>query len=750
MNNSDKKTKNHYAMVMITIFIVISALAIISVVGVTLDSLKVTINNDRVKSFSNLSVQSFQMLDDTIVSTKYYSKMFAESFGSGYNSNQDMYDYFQKKVGELEDDNSVFLIVDGSKQTCFTSTGYEFVIDVNDASVLSDEETVLIDYLVGPPEPKYMIFMNKLETPFFANYRGETVKITHTAVALSMDYIISKVDSNIPVDADTFVLGEDKNVISSRQITGLGMTGDEFFDENFIENVVKDEDREFYVDKLNSGESFTYEYYYKGKKYAVGISKIANTDMRCIIVINPDNLGDSVESALYRIITLCTVIVSLLGFSVFFITFYFKKSKIDKQLLIEKQEIQEKLENNLKIVARQKGELEKQQNELESALKMANSSSRAKTAFLSNMSHDIRTPMNAIMGYTTLAASNLDDGKKVKDYLDKIDSSSKHLLSLINEILDMSSIESGMVELSNTNVKLSEVVETVKNLLSTEAGKKKQVFIIEENIAHDTVKCDRLRLEQVILNVVGNSIKYTKDGGRIKLSVDAKEASDGKVSVCFVVTDNGVGMSDEFVSTIFDPFTRVSSSTISGVDGTGLGMAIAGKIIDKMDGKCHVESKENVGTTVTLTFEFEAVKEAEVELKDASETEFNGKKVLIVEDNKLNAEIAEEILTERGFIVDIVDDGSVAVETVKEKDPGCYDAILMDIQMPIMDGYEATMRIRALDDEEKKNIPIIAMTANAFEDDVKMAFESGMNGHVAKPVDIKVLMNALRGVLSKC
>lgn len=751
-NMKSKQNPKHNSMIMVMVFVLVAGLAIICVVGVTLDSLKVSINQDRVESFSQLSEQSSKMLDETILSAKEYSKLFAESFGSDYNvSSDDMYEYFQNKTKELGSENSVFLLVDASSNECYSSAGNSFTIFNVDKDALNEEEIVIIDYLQGPPSPKYLITINKLDSPVFANYRDKSVKITHTAVAISMDYIIMKADSNIPGDVNNYIVNERNEIVCSRIINDLGLSGNDFFTDSFINSCVKPEDRKSISENIDSGTPFTYEFNYRGKMYTVGIFNIGDTDMKYVVVLNNASLGDSVDSALYRIISLYTVVVALLGFCIFFITFYFKKSKIDKELLAENEEIREKLEKNLKIVAVQKNEMEKQQNALEEALKMANSASRAKTAFLSNMSHDIRTPMNAIMGYTTLASSNIENTGKVKDYLGKIEKSSAHLLSLINEILDMSSIESGIIEINYEEEKLSEIVATIHNLIESETMKKGQSFVIEQNQIHDIVFCDRLRLEQVILNILTNAVEYTKEGGIVKLIIDEQPINDLKSRYEIQVIDNGVGMKEEFIHTIFDPFTRESSSTMSGVNGTGLGMTIVAKIVEKMFGTCNIESKENVGTKVSLCFDFDFVSVQKAENTNSEETiDYTGKKILIVEDNMLNAEIAEEILTERGFVTDIVNDGSVAVERMNELPAGTYDAILMDIQMPLMDGYEATRRIRAMEDTGKCNIPIIAMTANAFEEDVKKALETGMNKHVAKPVDIKILMEALKGVLFVC
>ena len=532
-------------------------------------------------------------------------------------------------------------------------------------------------------------------------------------------------------------------------------------------------------------------------------------------------------------------------------------------------------------------EQEKSKKLLEDALNASEHANRAKTTFLNSMSHDIRTPMNAIIGFTSLAATHIDNKELVKQYLSKIQVSSNHLLSLINDVLDMSRIESGKVKIVENEVHLPDVLHDLRTIVQADVKAKQIDFFIDTmDVADEDIICDKLRLNQVLLNIVSNAIKFTPAGGSVNVKViETGNAPEGYAAYTFKVKDSGIGMSAEFVEHIFEPFTRAQTATVSGIQGTGLGMAITKNIVDMMGGSISVKSTEGVGSefTVELTFRKSAEKisyspipeltgapalvvdddldccvsvckmlteigmrpewtssgreavvrtqyacdrndpfsvyiidwlmpdvngietvrrirriigeqkpiivltsydweDVEAEAREAGVTafcskpifmselrkvlsepyeapaeesvseekvDFGGTKLLLVEDNEMNREIAMDILGDAGFSVDVAEDGTIAVEKMSAAKPGQYDAILMDIQMPIMDGYEATRQIRKLPDADVASIPIIAMTANAFEEDKKLAFEAGMNAHVAKPINIPVLMETLEQLLSK-
>ncbi|MCC8105749.1 MAG: response regulator [Clostridiales bacterium] len=555
------------------------------------------------------------------------------------------------------------------------------------------------------------------------------------------------------------------------------------------------------------------------------------------------------------------------------------------------QELKQKtiLEEQKTALEEQKSLLEEREAQLRKALASAESANKAKTTFLSNMSHDIRTPMNAIIGYTTLAMAHSDNQKLVQDYLVKIMSASNHLLSLINDILDMSRIESGRMLLEESECNLSEIMHGIRDILQADMKSKRLNFYIDTvDVFNEHVICDKLRLNQILLNLLGNAVKFTQPGGTISVRIFQKNAErKGYARYEFHVRDTGIGMSEEFLTHIFEPFERERNTTVSGIQGTGLGMPITKNIVEMMGGTIAVTSRQGEGSefTVEIPMKILSAQEAEVKVEelegahalvvdddfntcdsvstmliqmgmraewtmsgkeailrtrqavsrndeyyvyildwlvpdmngieiarqirrevgedapiiiltayDWSEIEeegkeagvtafcskplffsdlrrcltdilyanekkeaksadlivrkkFEGKRILLVEDNDLNREIAGEILSEAGFIVEEAGDGDVAVEKLQEKGAGYYNLVMMDIQMPVMDGYEATKAIRSFEDKELAGIPVIAMTANAFEEDKKNTLESGMNAHIAKPIDVKALFETLGRIL---
>ena len=400
-------------------------------------------------------------------------------------------------------------------------------------------------------------------------------------------------------------------------------------------------------------------------------------------------------------------------------------------------------------------ELDEQRVRLEDALKQAQSANHAKTAFLMNMSHDIRTPMNAIIGFTTLANDRVEDAEAVRDYLQKISVSSDHLLSLINNVLEMSRIESGQIELCDRECSLEDILYDVRTIVQADIAAKDVKFLIDTaDVVNGNLICDRARLSQVLLNVLSNALKFTPAGGTISVRIRQFEsAEEGCAAYEFKVRDTGIGMSREFKEHLFEAFSRERTSTVSGLEGAGLGLAITKNIVDLMRGEIAVESEEGKGTEFTITLPLRLGADArqtealpKPEKAPVEKLSFSGRKVLLVEDNEINQEIARMVLEKAGFEVDVADDGTVAVEKVRGALPGQYDLILMDIQMPIMNGYEATRRIRALD-SPLAGIPIIALSANALEEDKRNSLESGMNNHVGKPFDVQQLLDLLRSYL---
>ncbi len=389
---------------------------------------------------------------------------------------------------------------------------------------------------------------------------------------------------------------------------------------------------------------------------------------------------------------------------------------------------------------------------LEEALVEAQRASRAKTMFLNNMSHDIRTPMNAIIGFTNLAATHLDNPELVRDYLAKISASSSHLLRLINDVLDMSRIESGKIVIEETTCSLPQVLRDLQTIIQADLTSKGLNFHLDDSaLIHPYVACDRLRLNQVLLNVLSNALKFTPPGGTISVSAAEKAGDAPDTSVYqFHVRDTGIGMAPEFLAHIFEPFERERTSTVSGIQGTGLGMSITKNLVELMHGQIAVESQKGRGSTFTFTFPFrfgQAPDSQPAQDIPASSQPLAGRRILLVEDNDLNQEIAATVLEEAGCAVDVASDGAEAVEKVRKCADDPYDLVLMDIQMPVLDGIEATKIIRAMDDPRLAQLPIVAMTANAFEEDRQRVLSVGMNGHLGKPIDVGKLFDALQNIL---
>ena len=386
--------------------------------------------------------------------------------------------------------------------------------------------------------------------------------------------------------------------------------------------------------------------------------------------------------------------------------------------------------------------------EIRKSAEKARKANEAKTRFLFNMSHDIRTPMNAIVGFSGLLEKSIHDEKKSLDYIKKIRVSSDILLTIINQVLEMARIESGKITLNPESVNIREMVEAMNTVFESSLTKKSLEYQCSLNVVHDQILCDKTKMEEIILNVVSNSIKYTNPHGKITVSIDELDSEDEKnANYKVVVEDNGIGMSQDYLPHIFEEFSREHTSTETRVAGTGLGLPIVKSLVDRMGGTIEVESEEGKGTRFIMKFSFPVSLENQVREKEKQNIpditeKLKGKRILLAEDNDLNAEIAETVLVEAGIEVKRVEDGLQCIEELKKMPENYYDVILMDVQMPNMDGYTATQRIRDLDDS-RAEIPIIAMTANAYDEDRRKAQEAGMDGFLAKPLDVDEMMRLL-------
>ena len=400
--------------------------------------------------------------------------------------------------------------------------------------------------------------------------------------------------------------------------------------------------------------------------------------------------------------------------------------------------------------------LKKAKNVATEALQTAENANKAKTDFLSNMSHDIRTPMNAIIGITSLIRHDAGNKAKVIEYADKIDISSQHLLGIINDVLDMSKIEAGKTVFKYSDFSILDLVQELNTIFHTQIYEKQQTLtIIKENIQHEWVNGDQVHLIQIFSNLLSNAVKYTQEGGEIQFFVEECETkSSVYAKYRFLVSDNGMGMSADFKDTIFDAFTRAESSITNKIQGTGLGMAITKNLVEAMGGTIDVESELGQGSCFEVLMDLKIAEDRTVALAAQEETDkqdgniLQGMRFLCAEDNELNAEILTELLKIEGAECTICENGEEILKAFEQSAPGDYDMILMDVQMPVMNGYEATRAIRRSSHELAKTIPIIAMTANAFSEDIQHSLTAGMNAHVSKPVEMKVLEKTIRSIKS--
>ena len=485
-----------------------------------------------------------------------------------------------------------------------------------------------------------------------------------------------------------------------------------------------------------------------GAEYFYGLKRMANAEWTLIFLVPAEYVATNTLKLVNFVmvfIVIFTVIVAvcvMLG-----ISFVMYRN--------QQEAIRVERENNAKLET-VNAKLRQAKQAAEDAFQVAQEANRSKSSFLANMSHDIRTPMNAIIGITSLIRHDAGDKGKVIEYADKIDTSSQHLLGIINEVLDMSKIEAGKTVFKYSDFSILDFIQELDMIFRSQISEKNQTLTItKENIRHQWVNGDQVHLMQIFSNLLSNAIKYTQEGGEIQLLAEECESNSSVYAKYrFLVCDNGMGMSADFKSRIFDAFTRAENSLTNKIQGTGLGMAITKNLVDLMGGTIDVESEPGQGSCFEVFMDLKIAEERSVSPASQAETEeqdgniLKGMRFLCAEDNELNAEILMELLKIEGAECTICENGQRVLETFEQSVPGDYDMILMDVQMPVMNGYEATKAIRRSSHELAKTIPIIAMTANAFSEDIQHSLAAGMNAHISKPVDMKTLEKTIRSIKS--
>lgn len=581
---------------------------------------------------------------------------------------------------------------------------------------------------------------------------------TYTAIGTVYDH--SKLDSMLKLKgyhgkAYLFMLDHDGN------ITYTNLSGDKY-QRNYSllkhlkgEQAITEEEADLFKKKFDNGESGV-ALLGKQNPYYLGYCPIEsnNTILVCIVAKGViDNVLRDYQKTVLCTTTLMAGFILLLFAGLFY--------SISRLSLADQNAEYEKRNNELHLQTMKEMEvvnqkLKKAKNAATEALQTAENANKAKTDFLSNMSHDIRTPMNAIIGITSLIRHDAGNKTKVIEYADKIDISSQHLLGIINDVLDMSKIEAGKTVFKYSDFSILDFIQELDTVFHSQIYEKQQTLtIIKENIQHEWVNGDQVHLMQIFSNLLSNAVKYTQEGGKIHFLVEEYETkSRAYAKYRFLVSDNGMGMSADFMDTIFDAFTRAESSLTNKIQGTGLGMAIAKNLVEAMGGTIDVDSELGQGSCFEVLLDLKIAEDRTAVLAAQEETDeqdgniLQGMKFLCAEDNELNAEILTELLKIEGAECTICENGEEILKAFEQSAPGDYDMILMDIQMPVMNGYEATKAIRRSSHELAKTVPIIAMTANAFTEDIQHSLAAGMNAHVSKPVDMKVLEKTIRSIKS--
>ena len=581
---------------------------------------------------------------------------------------------------------------------------------------------------------------------------------TYTAIGTLYDH--SKLDSMLSVksyngNAYLFMLDNDGNITYTNQ------KEDKFFRNYFLlkhlkgDQAITEEEADSLQKKLDGREQGV-ELVESDKPYYLGYCPIENNNTMLICIVEK-SVVDNVLRDYQKTIVFETILMAGFILLLFAGLFY----SISRRSLAEQKAEYEKRNNEIQTQAMKEMEesnkkLKKAKDITTEALQTAENANKAKTDFLSNMSHDIRTPMNAIIGMTSLIRYDAGNKDKVIEYADKIDISSQHLLGIINDVLDMSKIEAGKTVFKYTDFSILDFITELNTIFHSQIDEKNQTLtIIKENIRHEWVNGDQVHLMQIFSNLVSNAVKYTQEGGKIQFLVEECETkSSVYAKYRFLVSDNGMGMSADFKDTIFDAFTRAESSMTNKIQGTGLGMAITKNLVEAMGGTIDVESELGQGSCFEVLIDLRIAEDRFVSSAEQAEKDepagnvLKGMRFLCAEDNELNAEILMELLKIEGAECTICENGKRVLEAFEQSAPGDYDMILMDVQMPVMNGYEATKAIRRSSHELAKTIPIIAMTANAFSEDIQHSLAAGMNAHVSKPIEMKVLEKTIRSIKS--
>ncbi len=716
------KTKKFFLM-----WVIVALLAVTIVASTILfyRYLNVRLFAERQSHLQEIAVKISEVLDTTInsVQSKAYSAQRLVEKTENIEDEEHIIELLKNLSYTTDLDNALLLVMD-TRGKYYSSEGRIGRWQNNEDLIDEEAKPVIRDINLEGTKSTYMVFFGKLDKPITIG--DGSASITHTAVAMPLDnmketFTISGFEGN----CYTYLVNDNGRMLYKQTFSN------EFIEEYNVLSALEKE--KFHMGNtveelahaVNQRERLCVEFESSGmgEDYFVSTVPISDSDWTVLLFVPKRVLGAYTSSFMTYVITyfiaVATAFVIIFGCLIFTIV----TSKNDRKLLAQQEE------NNKLLVK---------------AADEAQSANAAKSEFLSHMSHDIRTPINGIVGMTNIAIKNSNDPIRVADCLKKIDGSADHLLTLINDVLDMSRIESGKIVIAHQPMDIRTLIENCSSIIDGQILSRQIEFKREfREFEHPYLFGDELHIRQVLINILGNSVKFTHDGGRISFRVNELSSENDKAKFRFEIEDTGIGMSEEFQTKIFEAFSQENNGSRTTYKGTGLGMAISKQFVDLMGGTIQINSQLNNGSCFIVELEFDINYEEREEKKAVVMDNISGMRILLVEDNELNMEIAQEILTDEGAIVSTAENGQMAYNTFITSPVSSFDAILMDIMMPVMNGYDATKAIRSSSHAQAKTIPIIAMTANAYAEDVQTALEAGMNAHIAKPINISMLLSVL-------
>jgi signal transduction histidine kinase len=716
-----KKKQQNYMYIWLIVLLIMIAM-IVSTIKFY-HSLQIQLFTERQSHLTEMTIKISEVIDVTI-NTMQEKVDSAKTFVAQSNIQEENATEILSDLSAMLFINDGVLLAMDNQGRYYSSDGTRGRWNTMDDLIAQDNTPVIRDLSISGEKIPCMVFFSKLDSTIRINDENE--QLSHVAIAIPIasmqdyltismfadecyTYLITQQGRRLykQTFSDSFI--EDYNVISA-------LKEDEFVMGGTIDDLIQ---------SVNNREQFCGEFKEtdSGENYFVSSVPVSDSDWTVLLFVPTKMLGVQTKQFMTTVIHYFIGMVCAGIFIFACLTFVVATNKNDRKMMAQQEE-------NNRLLAL--------------AAEDARSANAAKSEFLAHMSHDIRTPINGILGMTHIAINNKENPERIDDCLHKISGAADHLLTLINDVLDMSSIESGKVVISHKPMDIRLLVNNCISIMDGQLVSRDLNFIkTYDDFQYPYVYGDELHLRQVFINILGNAVKFTPDGGTIEFRITETPCDNHTVTYRFEFEDTGIGISEEFQSKIFDEFSQEESSGRSTYQGTGLGMAISKKFIELMNGTIRVKSSLGKGTCFTVEIVFEIVDDYSTKLSYDRTTQLQGMKILLVEDNELNMEIAREILEEEGLLITEARNGQQAFDLFKNSQPGDFDVILMDIMMPVMNGYEATRAIRNSEHPEAKTIPIVAMTANAYREDVEMALDAGMNAHVAKPIDIHLLLSVL-------